>query len=455
VAANKGLAGESIVASGIHTVGTNILQVFGSFALAALVARSLGPDGKGSYDLYMTTVTLLSTLLGMALTSGITYVVASSAVNVRRLERVIGIVALTEGLAAALLIGCFKGLPVVQVVVPSALAGSAAMLIAFGVAAVGLSSMYRAFLAGRREFIAANYGDLTKQAVGLLFAGGAVVLALNGHLPLLMALVAANILSVIVAAIVYFSWIRVEVPERTMNSGLRRCIAYAIPSYLGTLVQFLNYRLDVFFVSAISGTGALGIYQAAVVLAQSLSLLPGAAQAVLFPTVASSSVSHAEVAARVARANRLLMLAGVVSGVLLLLFAPWGVSLVFGASFQAGAKALMWLVPGSVIFTTNTVLAGYFAGVGRPRVNLVVACIGLLITIPLDIILIPRSGIVGAAIASSASYAASAIAIGWLFIHETGVSIRRLLVADRQDLRLIRGKIADLVRQGFPGSRAR
>src|ERR1044071_286066 len=74
------------VRNGMHTVGTNLLQVASVLTITVLVARRLGPEGKGVFDLFITTAQLFSTVLGLSLPSGITYVVASGRADLRRLE---------------------------------------------------------------------------------------------------------------------------------------------------------------------------------------------------------------------------------------------------------------------------------------------------------------------------------------------------------------------------------
>ena len=74
--------------------------------------------------------------------------------------------------------------------------------------------------------------------------------------------------------------------------------------------------------------------------------------------------------------------------------------------------------------------------VGKPRLNLYVSGVSLIITVTLDLVLIPRLNIVGAAIASTASYSVAAFLLVFFFIRETGVSLREVLLPSSEDLGL-------------------
>jgi Na+-driven multidrug efflux pump len=97
----------------------------------------------------------------------------------------------------------------------------------------------------------------------------------------------------------------------------------------------------------------------------------------------------------------------------------------------------LWLLPGIVAFSVVNVLAAYLAGTGKPRLNLMVSSIALIVTVVLDLLLIPRLNIVGASIASTASYSLGAILTVALFIRQTGTAPREVLLPTKEDLRLL------------------
>jgi peptidoglycan biosynthesis protein MviN/MurJ (putative lipid II flippase) len=73
--------------------------------------------------------------------------------------------------------------------------------------------------------------------------------------------------------------------------------------------------------------------------------------------------------------------------------------------------------------------SGYFSGTARYRVNNRAALLGLAVTVPLSLLLVPALGMVGAALGMSASYLASTIYLWWHYRRATGATWADLLPA--------------------------
>ena len=80
------------------------------------------------------------------------------------------------------------------------------------------------------------------------------------------------------------------------------------------------------------------------------------------------------------------------------------VTLLFGRSFAPAIPALIWLMPGIVMLSINTIYMNYFASVGMPLITIYSPAVAVILNIVLNIRLIPPLGIVGASIASVAAY---------------------------------------------------
>ncbi|MCB0263205.1 MAG: polysaccharide biosynthesis C-terminal domain-containing protein [Calditrichaeota bacterium] len=79
-----------------------------------------------------------------------------------------------------------------------------------------------------------------------------------------------------------------------------------------------------------------------------------------------------------------------------------------------------------------------FAASGKPHLNLAVHLANFLINLSLNLLLIPRIGILGAALASSISYGAAAILALVIYRQSNRASLRSLLLIRRNDFRLLR-----------------
>src|ERR1044072_7490528 len=93
---------------------------------------------------------------------------------------------------------------------------------------------------------------------------------------------------------------------------------------------------------------------------------------------------------------------GVCGGWRLACTAPVVLPRAFGPQFKESVVLLILLLPGCAAFATTNILAGYFNGVGKPKLNLTASAAGLVLTAILDVALIPHYGARGGAVAAGA-----------------------------------------------------
>jgi O-antigen/teichoic acid export membrane protein len=95
--------------------------------------------------------------------------------------------------------------------------------------------------------------------------------------------------------------------------------------------------------------------------------------------------------------------------------APLLIPALFGHDFRHAARPLAFLLPGIVAYAPVSILVVYLSvRCGRPRLSLAVAVVGLVVTASASVVLIPRHGASGAALASTIGYVAGG-GLAWLF----------------------------------------
>ena len=80
------------------------------------------------------------------------------------------------------------------------------------------------------------------------------------------------------------------------------------------------------------------------------------------------------------------------------------VPFVYGEVFSESILSLYLLLPGAVFSSVAKVFSVYLVTNGRMMFNVISVSVGVLVTLVLDLLLIPRFGIEGAAAATSISY---------------------------------------------------
>ncbi|HVS48972.1 MAG TPA: polysaccharide biosynthesis C-terminal domain-containing protein, partial [Candidatus Dormibacteraeota bacterium] len=197
----------------------------------------------------------------------------------------------------------------------------------------------------------------------------------------------------------------------------RRIYVFGVRGQLGSLLSLLNLRFDFVFLAAIAGPAALGIYAVASKYAEVVRLVPIAANWVLYPRFARSEAAIANASSR-----RLIPRAAAVTATIavpLALAAGAVVPLLFGQPFGGAVLPAQILLIGLAAEGAAGVITAFLYGRGRPGLNSLAAGTGLIVTLVLDLILIPRLGAVGAAIASSAAYLTTTLTLVAWYRHVT------------------------------------
>jgi O-antigen/teichoic acid export membrane protein len=113
---------------------------------------------------------------------------------------------------------------------------------------------------------------------------------------------------------------------------------------------------------------------------------------------------------------------------------PRLVRFVYGSEFADAGVALRLILPGVVAYSVVAILSRYIVGRGRPGTSTVVLLLGLFTNVVMNLVLIPRYGILGAAAASSISYAATAVATLAVFRRLSGRGWAETLIVRRSDI---------------------
>jgi O-antigen/teichoic acid export membrane protein len=410
----------------LGNLGATFLGYLLALATGVLTARYLGPEGKGIYVLAL----LIPHLAVNALTLGVG---SASIYFIARGEREPG-TALGTSLATVLPLGLAFTL------VAEALLGTGlwptphrsyiAVALWSIVPTMG-SALIRNALLGLQRYNLFNWLIVLDRTIllALLVAGS----AFSGRdlWTLCFLFVLSAVLSFVVSLML---WFRVAGARLAIDlQYARQALHYGLRGHVGWLADMLNYRLDMLFVESLAGAMALGLYSAAVSLAETLMILPGCISLIVMPRLASSTKDSSGTAGALCRLLSPFMV--VASLALAWLGGPL-IRILYGEAFAASLSPLLLLLPGVAVLSIVKVLAADFAARGRPGLVSAVSWISLAVTIVLDLLLIKPYGVQGAAVASSLAYGAGAAVTLYLYWRLTFLSPISLLVPRRADGRL-------------------
>jgi O-antigen/teichoic acid export membrane protein/ubiquinone/menaquinone biosynthesis C-methylase UbiE len=380
-----------------ETFFTRVLSLVVVLIVSVIVARLLGPDGRGIYAVAVTLGTIGVQLANLGLHSSNTYYVAR---NRRLLPNLVGnalVVSITlGGLGAAVVCvvaqhWCLmassggKMLPLVLLFIPLALAYLLLQNLLLGINEV---RWYNAV-----EFVNKSLTLALISVVAFLgFASAENVFTIG--------------LAVFVACDLWLLWLlRPHLQDLPVPSLkiFYQTIGYGLRAYAACLFAFLLLRCDLLLVQYFLDVEQTGYYSVAVAMADALCILPAVVGILLFPRLSALRGAHAKwvVTKRISLAIALIMCP--VAAVAAALALP-AVRLLFGETFLPAAVPFMILCLAMVVYGINGILSVYMAAIGFPSFSIIIWIIGLVGNVVLNLWAIPAYGIAGAAVASVLSY---------------------------------------------------
>jgi O-antigen/teichoic acid export membrane protein len=416
--------------SGLRTVvrntafqaGGEILTKLASLAFYIVMARKLGADGFGDYMFALSLVVLLTSLAGFGTDGLLTREVARDRDELHRLFW--NSIALKAGLGVVM-----TGIALVVSILGdySGAVNAAIVLLAGGTLLELLAKTVGA------TFLA--YDDLRPVAAGLILqrfttaaAGIGALLAGAG-----IVVVAAIYLAGAVLGLGYASQAlyRYEIrPRREISlRRARQVAAQAVPFGLMLIFSTIIFRIDATMLALYKGPEAVGLYSAAYRALESMLFLPYAIENALFPTFArlGRATQPALVSVYEGGLKAIVVLTAPI-GVAFLLFGGPILELLYGEEYGAAEQAIHWLGGAAVLYGISFLSVAILAAQRQTRVLAWTVGGVMLLNIVLNLIVIPRFSLTGAAAVTTITEAVQALALGLLARRVVGkVSARRIL----------------------------
>ena len=193
----------------------------------------------------------------------------------------------------------------------------------------------------------------------------------------------------------------------------RKVWGFGMRGEVGSVLLLVNLRLDFLIVEGVAGPAALGIYAVASKYAELLRVPSDAALWVLYPHFARDD--RAATATNPRATMRRVGISVAAGAAPLALLSPLVIPFAYGSAFAAAVVPACILLVGLAGEGLAAVAVGYLYGRGRPGLASAATGAGVVVTVVLDILLIPHLGVTGAAVASTLAYLSSTAVAVTLF----------------------------------------
>jgi O-antigen/teichoic acid export membrane protein len=389
-------AGTELRRNVLETYGTRLLVVAVTFATAIVIARWLGPAGRGLYAVAATLGAIGAQFGNLGLhASNIYYVARDRALLPTLIGNTLAVV------LAACVIAALGGIALVFWPRLSPIHGTL-LLLALASVPVGLAYLLtQGLLLGVNKVRAYNNIECGGKLLALvlicilaLFHGGTVELYFGMTLTSVM---------------VTFLWALLRLrrdaaePPKLSFAVFRQSIGLGMRAYMVAFFGFLLLRIDLLMVKYMLGATEAGYYSISQVLAENTMMFPVVVGLLLFPKL--SATKEKEEKLRLAN-KAVLVTAALMLPVVVIAALAAGpiISITFGRNFLPAVAPFAWLMPGTYFLGIETVMVQLLNSEGFPPIIVAAWIADTVVNVAVNFWAIPRYGITGASAVSSVCY---------------------------------------------------
>ncbi len=431
----------SFAADAITVGGSRIVNRLCTFATGVLIARLLGPEGRGLLAALSVPAALSVSLAELGVRQSTAYHVGRKTFPIERVTgALMGMLPVAALLAVLLSLGYFDVANVAEGNWHLQLAAVA--VIPFGIGITYISGV----LMGRGKIVSFSRVAWVPPMIALAFVATSIGIFGWG--------VEGALLATASGSAVGFGYalhlLRREGPIRPrIDFPLVRAIQRLGAVYaVATFALLLNYKIMILLLSRVGTLEDVGHYAIAASIAEMLWEVPQMVGALLFSRAVGAE-DRAVMSAKILTFARLAVTAVALVAIALAVIAQWLFPFVYGPGFTESALACVLLLPGVVAFVLFRILQTDIHARGKAWVSIAVIAPTIVLNVGLGYWMIGGYGLMGAAMASSLTYILATIAYVIAYSRVTGIPLLEMVRYRRSDLDQLTKAIPERVMKRF------
>lgn len=422
---------------------TRILNLIIGLVTSIIIARILGPKGKGIYSLVILLPTLIVSFTNIGIGPATIYYIGKGKYSY---EKIFG-----NNVIMSFIIGGFSvliGLIIILFFQNFFFSGIYPYYLFFSLILIPFRLFFdyiNNILLGLQCFKDYNLASFIQTVLFLIM----VVITILVFKMNVFGVLLSNILTSLLISILLFIWIRRLIGNISLQiekDYIKDISTYGIRAHLSNILSFLHLRLDMLLINVFMNPLAVGYYSISVAITEKLWLISQSASTVLFPKVSSEKDGKA-LKEFTPIVSRNVLLITVLGAILIFFLSRWIVIFLFSEAYLPAVHPLQILLIGTVAVSGGRVLGNDIAGRGRPILNTYLNAITVVVNFCLDILWIPKFGITGAAWATTVSYSIALIGSLLVYSKISGNYIEKIIFIQKSDIALYRNFFSALVKR--------
>jgi O-antigen/teichoic acid export membrane protein len=429
-------------------LATTVLTQIPLFILSVLTGifstRFLGDDAKGIYSIFQANTQLFVLIFSLGIQTGIVYFISSKKILE---EKILGISLIIIIISSLLLLSFLVILKVSNLLfyITSAEYDSFLYVVLLFVMFLFtlVSSILTSFFQAYSKFRIINQINILNSIINCcLFLILYITFQKNNlsQIHKLNYTLYCTTLSLFINSILWFYIFKKEFNIRPdsnfkLKNEFKTFISYSFIIFLGTLINFFNYRIDLWIVNFFCSNKQLSYYSLATNISQIIIYISVTIGSVILPFLSSKSIEERKILfPKISRFSFTLFFIIVIIAFIL---SEHIIPLVYGKVFYDSIKPFKILLIGVLFSCLTQLIATLVVASEKNMLNIIATSIGLLFTILLDFLLIPIYNIEGAAWATTISYLVIFIITFFLFLKKLNYPIKNYFVMDKRDLKAL------------------
>ncbi|MEM3434206.1 MAG: oligosaccharide flippase family protein [Candidatus Methanomethyliaceae archaeon] len=373
-----------------------VMAFIANFTVGILIARLLGPEGKGGYALISANIWILYAIINLGLPGAVTFFIGRHRWPPVHTAFLASIFPLSGWVIVLLILASPGSEWLLRKTSFTPEVWQLTWLMVMTVLPLQLISPILSGVLRGRELIYETTGPrIIMSILRILFISVSLLALKKALSSVIYAEIVLHWVGIFWLLLIFHKALR-KWPPALEKPQLGRLMAYSLQLYVGGILGFLWARLDLYFVNYFCQQTAVGLYSVAMVGAELASFPSDAISSVLFSRLSlSTPEERTNYFQKVFRSTLIINFFTVIG----LLGGSFLIPFVYGRNFAPAIPAMMICLGGSLFRGGVHVLYTFFATENRQFINILATFAGLLTMIALDLVMIPFWGIHGAATA--------------------------------------------------------
>lgn len=427
---------KELIKNSTFSLLSNVFQLIVSLGSGIIIARSLGTSGKGEVFLINQIFGFVQVIFSFGFGPAIIYLLKKKELSLRKVNYFILLYCSVLAVIFILVVIFFNN--IINVLIGGDLSLKL-MVLTFIIGYINTLSG----LLGYKILIHNN--GIKYQSIAGLISNGAFVLLLVLTLLIFELGVDGVAYSLIGSALVRLLLYVIKKEnvlvtfEKINLLEVNKLFKYGFYVFVTNFFLTSVFRIDTFFLNKMVSKAQLGLYSVSVNVSELLLLIPSAIGVALFPHL--SGLDRKEQTDTMCLVGRVSFIIGFLGIVALSIIGYPFIWIVFGEDFLPAFVPFLFLLPGLMAMSVNYSYSNYFNSIGLPLVSAYIFSVGLIINVVLNLVLIPKFGISGAAISSSITYAFITIGFAIKIIKLDNLALKEFMIPKLSDYSYVIEKI--------------